>query len=733
MKPQLLLLLFFVQISFQSVAQRSVNITGNYNQSYQVAGIQKINDGYISFGTNQELSINHFTFEEGHRWTLKIVEQNGNTQKTIYGTGGVMENDSTAVLTGRDGTADVIVLKVTLSGRILWANWYSTGTDEHPDKIVRLSNGDYLVSVRTNVSYYEFGEWGSRSAVMRISTDGKLKWCRLLDYRSVNTASVVLGMYETPGGNLIIPQFYNSNVGIFKLSADGDSIKSLLSNQSFTAAASACNPADNQLYIVSSDKKLMLLDTGLNFKWHKEIGASLLNSTSDITIMDDSTLAIGGKYQNQACILYVNLDGTVIKGEFKTYYPSTPSIIRYLGVVNDTLFSILSPGYAVTAHTLNGPSCFNNLNGTVFTTSNLSSITFKSHVPIKGSATYDALSNLVAVKNMVVFPVLNCLSTDISAQTDKPHFYETCQYGTPRIYVQNQGTGVINSFKVSYTLNGITYDSTYTISPLGTKSGVFVNLKYHKFHDSVNVFKGYIHSPNGNGDQFLLNDSFSTVYHTRFFKVLKITGMDTICDGMSNRLEVKKYPGLYDWYRDGVLILKEAFYNYNSAVPGAYHTILNDSFCNVYSDTFIVTALKRPIISKIGDSLETSETYFVYWYYNNQPIDSFKKRIIAKQAGAYYAQRRYRNLCLDKSDIINITSGKIEYLRQENLKLIDNKTLNWEGENPVLLRIYAADGRLMAEKHHFTGSWNPDLPGGIYWTEITCDGKISGSKIWLKE
>ena len=714
-------------------AQQSVNVIGNYDESYRVSGIEKISDGFVAFGTSKTLSVQHFSFEKGNDWSLNIRQKNGNSFQTINGTGGVMENDSTMVLLGRQGTENILILKITLSGKIFWANWYSTGLDEHPDKIVRLQNGDYLVSVRTNVSYYEFGEWGSRSAVMRIDPSGKLKWCRVLDYRTANTGSVVLGMFETPGNNLIIAQSYNTNLGLFKLSANGDSLHSLLSNQTFVGAAADCKPSMNRLFIVSPDKKVLCLDTNFNVIWQKEISSTSLNSTADIRIMNDSMLAIGGKYQNHGCILFTNMQAIVQQGLFKTYYPPNQSNLRHLAMIDDTLYSILSSGWAVTSHPLGGPTCFNTANGSVFTTTNLSALTFKPHVKISGSATYDAVTDLIAQKVDVAYPVRNCLKFDLSAQTEKKDLYETCQYANPRIWVTNQGTTNISSLKVKYTLNGIWFDSSYTITTLGSKGSAYVYLGNHKFHDSVNVFKGYVYAPNGEQDEFMLNDSFITTYHTRAFKVLKITGKDTICEGVTNRLEVRKYPGLYDWYRDGKLILKEAFFNYNSAVPGDYYCILNDSFCNIYSDTFRVTALPAPKIRKSGDTLYTDISEKVYWFRNSVIIDSFKSYIIPKIPGKFWSWYSNRvHGCDLMSNQIDISFSSSPEILTSALRILNNRIFRWEGNNPVDIGIYSVDGRIILERKQWSGEWMPKIQSGIYLIQISDRHEVIWQKVWLE-
>lgn len=144
--------------SFGLFAQQSINVRGNSNNSYLQCNIQKADSGYIAFGTSTQMGIQHFDFATGNDWEMYFYTKPSQTPLSISGTGGVMDNDSTYVILGRVGNDNTGVIKATKSGRVLWSYWYSTGLDEHPDKIVKLKNGDFLISTRTNVDYYEFGE-----------------------------------------------------------------------------------------------------------------------------------------------------------------------------------------------------------------------------------------------------------------------------------------------------------------------------------------------------------------------------------------------------------------------------------------------------------------------------------------------------------------------------------------------------------------------------------------------
>ncbi len=719
-------------------AQNSINVSGNASNSYLQNNIQSADSGYIAFGTMTQLSIQHFNFTNGNDWQMFFYEKPSQSLNTIYGTGGVMDNDSTFVVLGRVNQENTAGIKATKSGRIIWSYWYSTGLDEHPDKIIKLKNGDFLVSTRTNVDYYEFGEWGSHAAVFRINNSGKLLWSRLLDYRSANTASFIIGMYETPGNNIILTQKYGSNLGLFKLSAGGDSIKSLISNQSFNAVSSDYNSNNNSLYVASSDKKVLCFDSSLSLKWNKVISNASLNSLNIIKAISDSTLCIGGKYTNEACVLYCDTQAIVQKCYYKRFFYASPSTIAGFYGFGQNLMSLSSPGYAVTQHNNDlSNSCFNSVNGSVFNTSNNSAVTFKSHVKIAGTATWDEWKDIVAIKSRNVSPSTNCKSFEASIQPDKSSYVRSCRNVAVRVYITNHGTSNITKLAYRIYANGKQYDSSTTVTAIGSKSSAFITLKTLYLNSGTSLVSGKILKINDQSDEFNLNDSFMMSFSTKPFTDIKLSGNDTNCDGKTAKIQSNGKSGMYSWYKNYLLQKQSAENFYNANTSGTYHTIYSDSGCILYSDTVqrsFVPVPPKPAITETAGMLNTDAKNRFIWYYQNQAIDSFKASINVRGAGQYKVVAINQWGCESESDIFNYTAGIVKYFQESRLKNLNNSVIQWDGAEAVTISVFTAEGKEIRREILQPKDQISNLKPGIYFLQIL-DNSGHGSfvKVLIKK
>jgi hypothetical protein len=728
----------FIILASNLRAQSSVNVYGNSVNNYLQTSIQPSDSAYIAFGTTIQLGIQHFDFKKGNDWQMYFYEKPNQTSITIYGTGGVMDNDSTFVVLGRVGKTNTAVIKATQSGRIVWSYWYSTGLDEYPDKIIKLSNGDFLVSTRTNVDYNEFGEWGSHAAIFRINNDGKLLWSRLLDYRSANTSSFILGMYETPSHALIITQAYNSNLGLFKLTAKGDSIKSLISSQGFVGAGSDYNPNLNRLFVVSPDKKLLCFDSSLNLLWHKAITNSSLSSLSLVKSISDSTLCLGGKYSNDACLLYTDTQATVIKGYSKRFLPSSPSTLSGFYKVNQELFSMFTQGYAITQHNpdISNP-CFNNINGSLFNTTNNSQISFKSHIKIQGNATWDEWKDIIAIRSKVIDPSANCKSIDIGVQPEKNNYNFSCRNKSIKVYISNHGTTTVTKLSYRIYADGMTYDSTITIIPLGSKSGAFYVLKTLYLKAGSTVVTGRILKVNDKNDEFNLNDSFTITITTKGFQNLKLTSKDTFCEGKIGIINSFGKSGVYQWYKNNIM-LKQGTENYFiSNSSGSYHAIYTDSGCIVYSDTILlkfISAPIKPIISKSGGKLMTDANNPFYWVYNSQKIDSNVMEILPKYNGLYKVVARNQWGCETESDPFNFSAGLYTPIESSALFLFANNEIQWIGLVPTYIWLYTVQGQIVQNQILEPKQKISDLRPGIYFLQFRDSiGNLGYKKVCIRE
>jgi len=725
------MVLFFASVS--SIAQNSINILGNSSNNYLQNTIQNSDSGYIAFGTRTQLGLQHFSFTNGNDWQMSFYEKPSQSLIAINGTGGVMDNDSTFVVLGRVNQENTAVIKASKSGRIIWSYWYSTGLDEHPDKIIKLKNGDFLVSTRTNVDYYEFGEWGSHAAVFRIDNSGKLLWSRLLDYRSANTSSFIIGMYETPGNTLLLTQKYGSNLGMFKLSANGDSITSLISNQSFNVVSSDYNASNNRLYVAASDNKILCFDSSLNLKWNNVISSTSLNSLNLIKSISDSTLCIGGKYSNEACLLFADSIAKVKKCYYKRFFYATPSKVVGFYKIEQNLMSLSQPGFAVTQHNNDlSNSCFTSVNGSVFNTSNNSQVTFKSHVRIKGSATWDEWKNIVAVKSSNIMPSTNCKSLETSVQPDKSSYLKSCRNVSIRVYITNNGT--TNITKLSYRIyaNGNRYDSVTTIPAIGSKSSAFCTLKTLYLNTGTTQVSGKILKINDQDDEFSLNDSFTMSVITKPFTDLKLAGNDTNCEGTVGKISSNGKSGTYNWYKNYGFQKQNVENFYNATTSGKYYAIYTDSGCVLYSDTVqrtFVPGPAKPSLTENAGTLSTNAKNRFLWYYQNQIIDSLKASITVKGAGEYKVVAVNEWGCKTESNVFNYSAGIKKYWQETQLKNINNRLLQWQGPEAVTLVIYTGNGKEIRSQILYPQDQVNNLKPGIYFLEIINN---SGQRSFMK-
>lgn len=714
-------------------SQNSVNVSGNRSNTLNQNNIQQCDSGYLAFGTTDQLGVQHFSFEKGAKWSMYFKINN----QTIYGTMGCMENDSVFLVLGRVGTANTVVIKATTSGRIIWSNWYSTGSDERPDKIVRLKNGDYLISTRTNISYYEFGEWGSRSCVFRIDANGKLLWSRLLDYRSANTYSLVLGMHETENNSILITQIYNNKLGLYKLSPNGDSLKSVLSNQDFTGVSSAFDSKTQQLFVASADNKIIKMDTSFGVSWHKNIAHSNLNSLSYIFLPTDSTMAVGGKYNNDAVVINLDNQANVDKAYYKRFVYSTPSTMMGLFKVKNEVISLISQGFAVSKH--NGDlsnTCFNTVNGSQFSTSTLSNLTFVAGIEIKGSATYDEQKEVSLQKSYNVLPSSNCLSADAGARTTGDYSARFCKKFNLKLYVTNYGITNLTSYRIKIEVGGKNYD-TLVSSNIGPGSSAFLDIIGLDLLEGENNLRGYVYLPNATADLFNANDTFSLVLHTKTVPKISLTGKDTICSNGFLELKVNGPTGTYSWYHNSKYITQSNSMTNTVQPKGSYFVLYSDSGCVYSSDTFELfhfDSPKIPVITQNGNNLTTDADSAIYWYFNGVLFDSLTNTITNKGTGAYGVRSINDKGCFSESKVFNFTIGSIQSKEYQHFKLLENKRFYWEGTDAMELLCYTFSGQFLKKLVLYPGvEMDANLHAGLYLVKIKNENTIGVIKVLILE
>jgi hypothetical protein len=147
-------------------------------------------------------------------------------------------------------------------------------------------------------------------------------------------------------------------------------------------------------------------------------------------------------------------------------------------------------------------------------------------------------------------------------------------------------------------------------------------------------------------------------------------GKDTIaCNQASIRLNLPSNLRCITW-QDGSDSL-----NYTIAQSGSYHvSAYNIKGCQV-SDTINVlfSSIPTPQISRTGDRLETdSNDYSYQWFYNNNPIDSNKYYLIARNTGEYKVKITDSLGCTAISSSFNVNSLSIQPTENVQFKVYPN-------------------------------------------------------------
>lgn len=725
---------FFTKTLAQDI---SVNVYGNTIVN-NTARIEKTDTGFVAFGTATDLLMYHFDFEKGSDWWLQLTST-GNT--TLKGTTGCKENDSVFVFIGRLNIPsegwNTVVVKATASGRVVWAKWVSTGADEYPDKIVKTVNGDFLVTVKSNYVSTDLGDLGYQSSIFRITSNGNVLWNKKLDSRTGYTVSTVQGIHELPSGNIVITQNYSALLGLIKISAAGDSVKTFWTNGNFVIGASAYDREKQRLYLVSLDNKVVCLDTSFQVLWSKSISAGSLQSMTSITVVNSNTIAIGGKYANNAYVMNVDSNANVIALYHKNFFVSTPSSLFGTYVIDGEVYSLMGQGFAVSWHQQDlSHSCFNKVNGSAFATANIAAPTFKPGVKLSGSSTSDFISNVFCTRNTTTLPSSNCKSYDLSIQTSAPVFSGTCRNVKPSFYVFNHGVVPITSFTIKVYTKEKLYSKNFAVSAIGTKLGTFVEFDEIYLNNDTNVLAFVVSAPNGQQDGFASNDSGSALYIANEVSI-GISGKTSFCPDLNVPILASGPSGTYALYRNGVKLSENTNKQFTIALPGNYYILYKSAAgCLYYSDTLTISHLPapaKPIITINGSNLETDAVAPFYWYFNNNLIDSNISSITHRGSGNYKVRAvDTTTSCFTESTVTNYNTFIPKQAEAAYLTHLQEGTYKWSGTDVLHIVVYSVDGRKVLQLSiQPQSTFSIALPSGLYLLKCNTNKTAFVKKTWL--
>jgi hypothetical protein len=210
-------------------------LTSTKDGGFAFASLTGSNDGDVS-GNHQD-SVNHNTADF---WIVKC-DGSGNTQWQKCFGGSAMDNPSSIIQTSDGGYAiagstssddgdasglhandsgvysstDAWIIKLNSSGSLQWQRCIGGGNQDYAASIIQISNGDYVVSGQTysNNGDVSGNHGGGDAWVIRIGSDGALKWQRCYGGKNSEGASSILKTSD--GGYIFVGTTYSNDGDIF--------------------------------------------------------------------------------------------------------------------------------------------------------------------------------------------------------------------------------------------------------------------------------------------------------------------------------------------------------------------------------------------------------------------------------------------------------------------------------------------------------------------------------------
>ena len=719
----------------------SVNVSGSRlfgDNSTRL--LKKQNGGFLAFGTSANITVHSFDFVKGAEWELTFNSNNFNlSSPQLQGSGGIAENDSTFVVIGQleivAENSQVIIIKATENGTIIWARQLQTLSNDVADKIIKCQNGDYLISIKTNLREDNFGGLVSGSAICRVSPNGNLLWYLNMDTRTDNR-SEVLGMFELESQNLVVAQNYSEKLSLIKVSPTGDSISSEISIDSLAPRAVDFGSSDQGFVLVTQDLGILKIDTSFVVNHFHLANLTNLLSFNSVKTINDSTIAIGGRYLNQACILNYNLLTNQVRNLYHhSFFPFAPAIVQGLFVVEDTFYSIISNGFAISQHDadLSNP-CFNTLVGNSI---NISSAAlpqfFHQKISEEVQMLLSPISGISAIKNNEIQASVNCNEYDLSIRTEFLKYENSCRNITMRWYVYNHGTIPIETFTIRYYYNGVQAEQSFTVSPIASKTGIFIDYGSLYLLPGESTVTYRIFSPNGQNDQFTLNDSLNVVYVTVPNVSISINASDSVCEGVLNTYEGNGPDGLYGLEKNGSIIVQSPSRTFTALGEGVFRIMFQDAkSCRFFSDSIAVIEIEAPAKPSLfakNDTLFSDAPNPNYWYFNSVLLDSNKSYLVFQGIGNYKVETKNANNCFSKNELLNVDlnvsglSGKKPFYIHEN-------TLFWNGNQQATVTLFNLNGqKILGDDIQRNQQLKFQTTPGLYFVIIESEGRYWNAKI----
>ncbi len=357
---KLIICVVFFQFFLHTYSQINTNIinqkTIGGNIADYIANIKKLSDGnYMMVGySNSDISGEKSDTNRG-QGDIWIVKVNSNLQiiwqKTI---GGVLVDEASDFIecnngsylvfaesespisgdktTDTIGLSDLWLLKLDRDGNILWQKTYGGAKYESPKNIIKLDNGNFILSSSSESDSSGTKTQDSRGGydfwITCIDSTGNIIWDKTLGsngsdfiYSTINFFgnSILLcgGIFSDISGEVTQPSKGYDDIWLVKLDYDGN----ILWNKRYGGSYSELYPQltffENNIYIlaksdspISGDKTeicrgyddywILKLNNEGEIIWDKTIGGNAPDDSQSLIITDEHQIIVGGSSLSNA-------------------------------------------------------------------------------------------------------------------------------------------------------------------------------------------------------------------------------------------------------------------------------------------------------------------------------------------------------------------------------------------------------------------------------------------------
>ncbi len=203
------------------------------------------------------------------------------------------------------GGKDVLVMKLTSNGSVVWAKTYGGTKDDEATAVALAPNGDIIVVGYT----YSFGAGDGDVWVLRLDADGNVKWQKTYGGKYRDEANAVA---LAPNGDIIVAGWTDSfragyaDAWVLRLDSEGNVKWQKAYGGSYYDGAYAVALAPNGDIIVAgwtlsfgaggSNVWVLRLDENGNIRWQKTYGGSGDDEAYAVAVANNGDIIVAGYY-----------------------------------------------------------------------------------------------------------------------------------------------------------------------------------------------------------------------------------------------------------------------------------------------------------------------------------------------------------------------------------------------------------------------------------------------------